>query len=109
MRIVKLALLVFFVYVIQSAFLPGLNIYIRPNLLVVLAMCFALREQKMQSAAFFASVCGILLDAGSGSMFGVNTLMCMLLAMLCVLTNKRLLKGAFWVCLLFMFIMGVVY
>ena len=108
---IKLGITALLAFITQTSLIHSFEIFsIVPNLLVVLTICFSLVETNLLASSVFGLACGFLLDAaGNGAVFGVNALLCMLLALLCTYAGEKFFKGKFWVSMLFVLVAGMLY
>lgn len=110
MRYVKTSVIVLILYIFQETLLSEFKPFgVVPNLVAVAVFCFSLSESEWFLAGIFGALCGILLDAASGAVFGLNALLCMGFAILCCVLSVKFFKGKFMVCLLFAFCMSFLY
>ncbi len=110
LKTVKISVLIFISYIIQTTLLHSLKVHsIIPNLLVVVVVCFSLIETQGLVSAVLGLVCGLLLDITGGKAFGLSALLCMLLAYFCTVMSDKFFKGKFWVSMLFVLIAGFTY
>lgn len=109
-KMLKLGVVTFLVFLVQTTFLQHIAIHgIIPNLIVVLVICFALTQSDYKKPMFYGLACGVLLDFSAETVFGVHALLCMFCALLCEQASTRFFQGKFFVSLLFICIMSFVY
>lgn len=107
---IYLAIITAAAYLIQTTFLHYLEIGgVIPNLTVALVICVALTEDTLMRAAVYGAICGMLLDFSAETVFGINLLLCMYLALLCNLLAQKLFKGRFIVNVLLVLVMSFAY
>lgn len=110
MKMLRLGIVTFIVYLIQTTFIQYFAVGgITPNLMVVLVICFALTQTDYKRPMFYGLACGILLDFSSETIFGVHALLCMFGALLCEQVSTRFFKGKFFVSLLFVCVISFLY
>lgn len=110
MKMLKLGVVTFLVYLIQTTFLQYIAINgIIPNLMVALVICFALTQPDYKKPMFYGLACGVLLDFSAETVFGVHALLCMFCALFCEQISTRFFKGKFFVSLLFICVMSFFY
>ncbi len=110
MRYVKICGITFLLYILQTTLFSKYKIFfVVPNFVTVMLFCHSLLETQWFKAAFFGIFCGLLLDASSGAVFGINCILCMTFAILCCLSSVRFFKGKFLVCILFSLVMSMIY
>ena len=96
MKMLRLGIVTFIVYLIQTTFIQYFAVGgITPNLMVVLVICFALTQTDYKRPMFYGLACGILLDFSSETIFGVHALLCMFGALLCEQVSTRFLRESF--------------
>jgi|GEM_PF-4562721 len=109
-RNVNLAVFVIVIAVLQTTIFNHLKIYnVKPNILVIVAICFSLYEKSILSAALFGMICGVVLDAIGGGAFGVNAILCMYVSIASTVLSSRFFQGKVSVSLLFTCIFCLVY
>ncbi len=105
-----LGALSFGVFLIQTTVLRNFSIIgTQPNLMVVLVICFALAQQSFFAAMYYGLLCGFMLDCASQTVFGLHTILCVLCAALCFVMNEKIFKAKYLVCLLFVFVVSIIY
>lgn len=110
MRYVKMCLMVTLLYILQITFFTRFKIlHIVPNFVAVVVFCCSLLETNWLKAALFGGFCGLLSDAVSGAVFGLNCVLCIIFASLCCVLSVRFFKGKFLVCIIFSFVMSLLY
>ncbi len=110
MKMLRLGIVTFIIYLIQTTFIQYFAIGgIIPNLMVVFVICFALTQTDYKKPMFYGFACGILLDFSSETIFGVHALLCMFGALLCEQISTRFFKGKFFVSLLFVCVISFLY
>lgn len=110
MKILRLGILTFIIYLIQTTFIQHFAVNgIIPNLIVVFVICYALTQADYKKPMFYGLACGILLDFSSETIFGVHALLCMFCAFFCQTVSTRFFKGNFFVSLLFVFVISFIY
>ena len=109
-RNVSLAVFVAIMAILQTTVFNHLKIYdVKPNILVIVVVCFSLYEKNILSSSLFGMACGVVLDAVGGGIFGVNAILCMYLAMATTVLSSRLFQGKMSIGLLFTCIFGMLY
>ena len=83
-------------YVLQSSFLPLIYFHgIGPDLLLLLTISYAFLKGNKQGS-FMGFLLGLFEDLASGSFFGVNTFIYMLLGFGCGTFSNRVLRDSFF-------------
>lgn len=107
---IYLAIITAAAYLIQITFLHYFEIGgVIPNLMVTLVICTALTESTLMRAAVYGAICGMALDFSAETIFGINLLLCMYLALLCNFLAQKLFKGRFIVNVLLVLVMSFAY
>lgn len=71
MKMLRLGIVTFLIYLIQTTFIQYFAIGgIIPNLMVVFVICFALTQSDYKKPMFYGLACGMLLDFSSETLFG---------------------------------------
>ena len=110
MKILRLLIFTFIIFFVQTTTLKYFSILgVIPNLMFVMTLCFALLKTDFTWAVIYGLLCGILLDCASGTVFGLHALLCLLATALCSFINKLYFNGNYLVCMLFVFVLGLVY
>ncbi len=108
----RYALMVVFIFVltvIQTTVLHSAEVFgVIPNLLFSCVVCYSLIKGDPK-AIVFGIVCGLLLDFFGGRTVGINTLLCMYTALLCVMLHGGLFNNNALVAMLFVFVISVAY
>ncbi len=103
------ALLIFVLIILQTTVVRGIEIFhVIPNLLLVMVVSYSLLHEDY-SALVVGAVCGLLLDMHGGRTVGMNTLLCALLAYLCVCVSGNLYSNNSLVALVFVFFLSIAY
>ncbi len=96
-------------YVLQTTVIQYIQIGdIKPNLVVMLILCFALLGSGLQGA-FAGLFGGMLLDIPTSKTFGLNMLAGLYIGVLTGYYNKRFFKENYIVVLLFVFVLTICY
>lgn len=108
----RYALTVVFVFVLtvlQTTVLHAAEVFgVIPNLLLSSVVCYSLVKGEPK-AIVFGIVCGFILDFFSGRTVGMNTLLCMYTAFVCVLLHGGLFNNNAFVAMLFVFVISIIY
>ena len=89
---VKIALWIVLITLIQSVFVPYINIFgITPNLLFIFSLCYAGVSKNIKSIMIISAVCGAIADCMTGRIFGVYVFIYLISALLIFL----ILEGVF--------------
>lgn len=110
--IARYALTVVFVFlltVLQTTVLHAAEIFgVIPNLLLSAVVCYSLTKGDWK-ALVFGGVCGMLLDFFGGRVVGMNTLLCIYTALVCILLHGGLFNNNAFVAMLFVLAISIVY
>ena len=111
-NVARYALMVVFIFVltvIQTTVLHSAEVFgVIPNLLLSCVVCYSLIKGDPK-AIVFGIVCGLVLDFFGGRTVGINTLLCMYTALLCVLLHGGLFNNNALVAMLFVFVISLLY
>lgn len=108
-KILLMAVLVFILTVLQTTVVRGIEIFhVIPNLLLIAVVCYGLLHDDYSTLAV-GVVCGLLLDINGGRVVGMNTLLCTIVAYLCIYVSGSLYSNNSFVAMLFVLIFSVFY
>ncbi len=111
-NMIRYALLVVFVFlltVLQTTILRAVEIFgVIPNLLFSAVVCYSLTKGDWK-ALVFGIVCGMILDFFGGRAVGMNTLLCMYTALVCILLHGGLFNNNAFVAMIFVFLLSIAY
>lgn len=94
MKIFQLTLITLAAYILQTTVLHQL-LPVVPNLLMSLAVCYALVGRRLSYAAIYGAACGLLLDISCRNVFGLHILMCLYISLLTAYVSGKFFKGKF--------------
>lgn len=109
MKSVKLLLIIFIAYILQTVIIPDFNILgIAPNLMLVIvcSIAFLFGSTIGGEIGFFA---GLLLDFNQGRAIGLYAFLCMYIGIILGQFNKRFFKDNYIVAIIFIGLTTAVY
>ncbi|MBQ3553918.1 MAG: rod shape-determining protein MreD [Clostridia bacterium] len=109
MRYVLTGVVVFLLALFQTTLIHSFKLFgVIPNLLLSSVVCYSLicGENK---AMVFGIACGLILDFYGARAVGINTLLCMLTALGCILLHDGLFSNNAFVAMLFVAVISVIY
>ena len=102
-------LLLFFTYIMQTTVADYLKLWgVKPDILLTVVLCYAIFEGK-EKGVVMGLCAGLLLDFLWGRAFGVNTILFILLALLCAITADNVFHKNAMLAVLSVFIFSFVY
>ena len=100
---------VFLLTVIQTTILQAAELFgVIPNLLLSAVICYSLTKGDYK-AIVFGLGCGLVLDFFGGRTVGINTLLCLYTALVCILLHDGLFNNNAFVAMLFVLLLSVPY
>ena len=110
MKYVKISFMILISYLLQVCVLSEIKPFgIIPNIVFVFLVCCSIGEGNWFMAGIIGVVCGVFLDISSGTIIGLNAVVCMYIGIFCSVLSKRFFKGKFLVSLLFVFCASIIY
>lgn len=110
MRYIKITLMIIISYILQGSVFAGTKFFgVVPNLIAVCLICFSICENEWFYTGILGAFCGLLLDTSGGAVMGLNTILCMYIAIFCSVFSRKFFRGKFLVSILFVFLVSFVY
>ncbi len=95
--------------ILQTTVLRGFEVFhVIPNLLLVTVVCHGILHGDYMSLAV-GVLCGLLLDITGGRVVGMNTLLCTLVAYLCICVSGNLFNNHVFVAMMFVLLFSIPY
>ncbi len=109
MRYALAVLVVFLLALLQTTLIHSFKFFgVIPNLLLSAVVCYSLICGETKAVAF-GIVCGLILDFYGARAVGINTLLCMLAALGCILLHDGLFSNNAFVAMLFVAVISLAY
>ncbi len=107
-RVLTVILILLFT-IIQTTVLRGFEVFhVIPNLLLITVVCHGILHGDYMSLAV-GVICGFLLDITGGRLVGMNTLLCTLVAYLCICISGNLFNNHLFVAMMFVLLFSIPY
>ncbi len=108
-KILLTVVLFFILTILQTTVIRGIEVFhVIPNLLLIAVVCYGLLHDDY-STLVVGVICGLLLDLNGGRVVGMNTLLCTVVAYLCIYVSGSLYSNTSVVAMLFVLIFSVFY
>lgn len=108
-KILWTVVLVFVLTILQTTVVRRIEIFhVIPNLLLIFVICYGLLHDDY-STLVVGVICGLLLDINGGRVVGMNTLLCTVVAYLCIYVSGSLYSNTSVVAMLFVLIFSFFY
>ncbi len=102
-------ILILLLTVLQTTVLRGFEIFnLIPNLLLIMVVCHGILHGDYMSLTV-GVICGLLLDITGGRAVGMNTLLCTLIAYLCISVGENLFNNHIFVAMMFVLLFSIPY
>ena len=104
-----MGIFIFFEAALQTTVIRGIEVFhVIPNLLFITVVCFSLRRGDY-SALVVGAICGLILDMLGGRVVGINTLLCVYVAYLCICISSNLFNNNLFVSMVFVLLFSIPY